>query len=74
MATLNAARRNALPSSAFAGPDRSYPVQDKGHAIAAKGRAKTALERGRISKATYTHIVAKANRKLGKGPKTAAER
>jgi hypothetical protein len=36
---LDAAARKALPASAFAGPDRSYPIPDKAHAVAAKSRA-----------------------------------
>ena len=28
MAKLTAGKRNALPGKAFAGPDRSYPVND----------------------------------------------
>lgn len=39
MAKLTAAKRNALPSKTFAGPDRSYPINDKNHAIAAKSMA-----------------------------------
>lgn len=39
MARLNAAQRNRLPGSAFAGPGRSYPVEDIGHAKAALSRA-----------------------------------
>jgi hypothetical protein len=39
MAKLTTAERNALPNSAFAGPNRSYPVEDAGHAKAAKARA-----------------------------------
>ena len=39
MAKLTSKERDALPDSAFAGPDRSYPVQDAGHAKAAKARA-----------------------------------
>lgn len=39
MAKLTTAARNALPAADFAGPGRSYPIQDKAHAIAAKGRA-----------------------------------
>lgn len=35
MAKLDAAERRALPSGSFAGPNRSYPVQDRGHAMAA---------------------------------------
>lgn len=38
MAKLNAAKRNALPGSDFAGPDRSFPIPDKGHAKAALSR------------------------------------
>lgn len=29
MAVLSSKQRNKLPDSAFAGPDRSYPVHDK---------------------------------------------
>ncbi len=35
MAVLKAAARNNLPSSAFAGPNRSYPIHDADHARAA---------------------------------------
>lgn len=35
---LTAADRNALPASDFAGPDRSYPVNDKAHARNALAR------------------------------------
>lgn len=38
MAKLNAAKRNALPSKDFAGPDRSYPIEDKSHARNALAR------------------------------------
>lgn len=38
MAKLNAASRNALPAKDFAGPDRSYPVEDKSHARNALSR------------------------------------
>ncbi len=39
MAKLTTKERKALPASDFAGPDRSYPVPDRAHAIAAKSRA-----------------------------------
>ena len=39
MARLTTAERNALPSSAFAGPDRSYPINDPAHARNALARA-----------------------------------
>lgn len=35
MSRLTAAQRRALPSSTFAGPNRSYPIPDKKHARAA---------------------------------------
>lgn len=38
MAKLTAARRNKLPSSTFAGPDRSYPIPDASHARNALSR------------------------------------
>jgi hypothetical protein len=38
MAKLDAKTRNALPAKDFAGPDRSYPVEDKAHAANAKAR------------------------------------
>lgn len=37
MARLKAAQRRALPDSTFAGPDRSFPIPDAGHAKAALG-------------------------------------
>lgn len=39
MAKLNAEKRNALPAKDFAGPDRSYPINDKSHARNALARA-----------------------------------
>jgi len=39
MAKLTTAERNKLPDSAFAGPHRSYPMEDKAHAANAKARA-----------------------------------
>lgn len=39
-AALNAKRRNALPASDFAGPDRTYPIDTPARARAALARAK----------------------------------
>lgn len=39
MSKLTTKRRNALPTSAFAGPDRSYPISDSNHARNALARA-----------------------------------
>ena len=39
MAKLTSKARKALPASDFAGPNRSYPVNDRAHAANAKARA-----------------------------------
>jgi len=62
MARLTTKQRNALPDSAFAGPNRSYPVEDKAHAIAAKRLSGRGVKAGNISSATKAKIDAKANR------------
>lgn len=60
MAKLTTAERNALPDSAFAGPNRSYPVEDAAHAKNAKSRV------SQFGSASLKKKVdAKANRKLG---------
>ena len=38
MARLTAAKRRAIPSKDFAGPDRSYPINDASHARNALSR------------------------------------
>lgn len=38
MAKLTAAKRRAIPTSKFAGPDRSYPIEDASHARNALAR------------------------------------
>ena len=63
MAKLSAAQRHKLPSSSFAGPGRSFPVNDKTHAQAALrmvGRAKG------LSAAAKARIRARARAKLGR--------
>jgi hypothetical protein len=57
----------SLPAKSFAGPNRSYPTNTRGRAVAAKGRATQAVKAGRMSPATEAKIDAQANRKLGKG-------
>ena len=66
MAKLSTAKRKALPAKDFAGPGRSYPVENKAHAANAKARASQAVNSGRMSKGTEAKIDARANRKLGK--------
>lgn len=65
MATLKAKARNALATSSFAGPDRSYPIPDASHARNALARAKQQENAGRLSEAQYEKIAAKAHAKLG---------
>jgi hypothetical protein len=68
MAKLTAKGRKSLPSSKFAGPDRSYPIPDKSHAANAKARAAQAVKAGRMTAAQKERIDAKANAVLGKKP------
>jgi hypothetical protein len=66
MAKLTAKKRNALPASAFAGPGRSYPVNDRAHAANAKARASQQVKAGNLSKSLEAEIDRRANAKLGK--------
>lgn len=66
MSKLTAKQRNALPDSAFAGPDRSYPIPDASHAANAIARAVQQMEAGNISESTAAKIKAKANKVLDK--------
>lgn len=61
MAKLTAKKRNALPKSQFAGPNRTYPIPDASHAANAKARAAQAVKAGRMSKSEEQRIDAKAN-------------
>jgi len=65
MSALTAATRRKIPLGDFAGLDKSYPVEDRTHAGAAKSDAKKALDAGKMSRAEYDHIVAMADRRLG---------
>lgn len=69
MSKLTTKRRNALPKSDFAGPGRSYPVEDKAHARNAKARASEMEHKGRMSKAEEKRIDAKADKVLRKKKK-----
>ena len=64
MAKLTTKARKALPDSAFAGPGRSYTVEDKAHARNAKARAAQFA-----SPALKARVDAKANKVLGKTAK-----
>lgn len=64
MAKLSTAERNALPRKSFAGPGRSFPVNDKAHAKLAIPMAKRSYSAGNISKSTETAVVKKARASL----------
>ena len=66
MAKLTTKKRNALPKGDFAGPDRSYPIEDKNHAKNAKARASEMEKKGKLSPAQKSKIDAKANKVLKK--------
>lgn len=72
MAKLTTKERNALPASSFAGPDRSYPVEDESHARNALARVsqhgspeEKAKVRAKVHKRFPGIVMAKALRKKG---------
>ena len=72
---MKAAKRNKLEKSQFGLPgQRKYPMPDKEHAANAKARAKQQRKRGKLSRAAYDKIVAKANRVLGKAKRKSPKR
>lgn len=63
---LTAAARKKIPASKFAGPGRSYPINDKVHAEKAIQLAPRGVKAGNISPATAARIRRKAEKALGK--------
>lgn len=53
MGRLTTATRNRLPTSVFAGPGRSFPIEDKAHGRAALSRAHFAKNPGAIRAAVH---------------------
>ena len=66
MSRLNAAQRKALPSSSFAGPNRSFPIPDAAHAVAAERLVGRAQKAGSITPGQAATIKSKARAKLAK--------
>jgi hypothetical protein len=62
MAVLSDKQRNNLSDEQFAGPNRTYPIPDKRHAILAKGRALQEWKLHHITHAEYESIVSKAEK------------
>lgn len=67
MARLTSGERNGLPSKDFAGPNRSFPIPDKSHAVAAERMAPRSVAAGNITQQQAMAIKAKAKAVLGKG-------
>ena len=63
MAKLTAAQRKKLPAKTFAGPNRSFPIPDKAHAIAAERLVGRALKAGHITADQAAKIKAMAKAK-----------
>lgn len=64
MAKLDKAKRDQLPRDEFAGPGRSFPMNDKNHARAAISGATRAKNAGNISEREKEMIQSKARKKL----------
>ena len=64
MAKLTTEKRNNLPTSEFAGPNRSYPINDHNHAANAKARAQQQYDKGHISLKMLHEIDNKADKVL----------
>ncbi len=66
---LTASTRKAMPAKDFAGPDRSFPVENKAHARAALSGASRAEHAGHISMPEEKRIDRRADTVLGKAGK-----
>lgn len=64
MAKLTAKKRKAMPKGEFAGPGKSFPVNDKTHARMAISGATRSQRAGNISPGEAAKIKAKARKKL----------
>jgi hypothetical protein len=67
MAKLTEEERKRLKKSEFAGPGRSFPIEDKIHAEKAIQLAPRAEHAGHITEEEEEHIVAKARKRLHAG-------
>ena len=65
MAKLTTKARKALPKSAFLGPDRTFPGNDKSHLRDAISGATRSERAGNISKGEETKIKSRARGLLG---------
>lgn len=66
MAKLSAAKRRGMPGKEFAGPGRSFPINDPTHARLAIPMAKKSRNAGNISSGTMEAIISRAKAKLSR--------
>lgn len=66
MGKLTTKERKSLPKKDFAGPGRSYPVENKSHARNAKARASEMEHKGRMSKSEENKIDRAADKVIRK--------
>lgn len=67
MAKLTAKARAALPLKKFAGPDRSFPINNPSHARAAISGATRSARAGNITASTEARVKAVAETALKRG-------
>ena len=67
--TLTTRERRDIPTKDFALSGRRYPIDDRGHAISAKGYATQMFKKGYITKAQREKINRKADKFLASHPK-----
>jgi hypothetical protein len=65
MAKLTAKTRNAIPTKEFAGPDRSYPIENESHARNALARSSGKAIAPRIRAAVHSKYPGIEQKKLG---------
>jgi hypothetical protein len=66
MAKLSARARAKIPAAKFAGPHRSFPLENPAHDRAAIRLAPRSEKAGNISHRTMEHIISAAKAKLGR--------
>lgn len=65
MAKLSRGARKSMPKGDFAGPNRSFPIENKTHARMAISGATRSERAGNISSSTEASIKSQARAKLG---------
>jgi hypothetical protein len=64
MAKLSTKARKELPAKSFAGPGRSYPIEDIEHGRKAIQLGARSVKKGNLAPATYANIKSKVRSKF----------